>query len=99
MANLVVTFGNKYVKVVTGIYATTLGDDVIYLNKNSIEELELENSSEAIDIDLTTRKYDKWRVTYTVATVDTAFVVDSIDGVTPTDNDHLLTLIMAGLNA
>jgi len=99
MANLVVTFESKYVKVVTGIYATTLGDDVIYLNKNSIEELELENSSEAIDIDLTTRKYDKWRVSYTVATVDTVFVVDSIDGVTPTDNDHLLTLIMAGLNA
>lgn len=98
MANLVVTFENNYVKVDTGIYASTLKSDFIYVRKDRVEEVELEESSDAMCFYLNITKYKKWRVSYSPINDDLAFVIDSIDGVTPTDNDHLLTLIMTKLN-
>lgn len=98
MANLVITFENKYVKVLTNDYSTVIKNGRIHINKNDVEMAEMENSASAIIINLQTKKYSYWRVSYSPINEDNVFVIDSIDGVVPTDNSHLMDMIMTKLN-
>lgn len=98
MANLVVTFENKFVKVLTNDYSTVLKNGRIHINLTDVEMVEMENAASAIVINLQTKKYSQWRVSYSPINDDNVFVIDSIDGVTPTDNSHLMDMIMTKLN-
>lgn len=98
MANLVVTFENNYVKVLTNDYSTVLKNGRIHINKSDIEMVEMENASAAIIINLHTKKYSQWRVSYSPINDDLVFVIDSIDGVAPVDNADLMDMIMTKLN-
>ena len=98
MANLVVTFENNYIKVLTNDYSTFLKNGRIDINKNDIEMIEMQNMDSAIIINLKTKKYSQWRVSFSAINDDVVFVIDSIDGVAPVDNSDLMDMLMTKLN-
>lgn len=89
MANIVITSTSNSVTVDFGVYASFLETYKQTWSKSVIQNFRKVNDSGYIYVNM---KFEKeWIVSYNGATG--TFQVDSIDGVTPTSNDHLFTLL------
>lgn len=89
MANAVVTSDSVKVKVAFNDLASTVGRATSYFSKSSIIEVYVSPSSGYCTVILTTR--EKFLVSTDGA--GGTIRVDTIDGVTPTDNAHIMDLI------
>lgn len=84
MANVVVTSSTKYVKVVFNDYAGAVNMTQGYFSKEHLAEVR------ALDSGTVSVRLDDGSI-FTISTdgVQNSLLIDSVDGVTPTDNDDL----------
>ena len=92
MANIIISevVGKNYIEVDFGIYGGSSGLPLKkYFWTDNIYEVDV--FSDRIVVELNGSDIDEWTVSTTP--IDGGLVIDSVLGVTPTDNDHLAILI------
>jgi len=85
MANIVVTSTTNAVKVDFGDYAAAVGRKCGTWNKKHIVNFGLQDDDSMVIAH--TLEEPKWTLSYTNGT--SAMIVDTVDGVAPTDNEDL----------
>lgn len=91
MANIVVTSDTKWVKAEFNDLAVPTGILAGYFSKEHIAEVLCRQKEGFVEVRMDNG--DRWPVSFELS--DEAFIVDSVDGVTPTDNGHLMDMIAA----
>ena len=92
MANIIITevVGKTYFKIDFGVYGGTNGTPLKkYFWADDI--LEIDNLDHKVIVELKETKADEWSVSFDAW--DGSYIIDTVLGVTPTDNDHLATLL------
>jgi len=92
MANLVVTTDQKAVKVDFGIYAGIIGYKKSLLRKDGILIINQMDEVGYFRVEINSKHNSYWSVSHDG--IGATLKIDSIDGVAPTDSDHLYNLLV-----
>lgn len=94
MANIVITSTTNLIKVDFGVYASVVGCSTGAWRKDKIHDIKLDNNGTCIYIE--TLNQAKWSLS--VSQMDNCMIIDSIDGVSPSNASDLYNKLVTLLN-
>lgn len=99
MANIVVTSDTEKIFVQFNDYSLTVGYVEGYFNRNNIESVQLRSDSLSVMVTMNSSSEIKmWDLVYSSPGTG-QMIVDSVNGTSPIDNEHLQDLIAALIKA